>query len=94
MDASRYPSHPVLSHYLIWFHITCLAIPTEKEKNVVLNKQDDDSKVSQKNTNTTKLDKKYKETKRAKKIVKSLDGIDKLTVLADIRLMLRKLGVS
>ncbi|CAB4432958.1 unnamed protein product [Rhizophagus irregularis] len=56
-------------------------------------KQNDDSKISQKNTNTIKLDKKHKETKRAKKIDKSLDGIDKLTVLADIKLMLRKLEV-
>ncbi|PKY52847.1 hypothetical protein RhiirA4_470739 [Rhizophagus irregularis] len=55
---------------------------------------DNDSEISQKNTNTTKLDKKHKETKRAKKIDKSLDDIDKLTVLADIRSMLRKLGVS
>ncbi|PKK69219.1 hypothetical protein RhiirC2_781277 [Rhizophagus irregularis] len=46
------------------------------------------------NTNTIKLDKKYKKTKRAKKIDKSLDSIDKLTVLADIRSMLRKLEVS
>ncbi|CAB5348682.1 unnamed protein product [Rhizophagus irregularis] len=57
-------------------------------------KQDDDSEVSQKNTNTFKLDKKHKKTKRAKKIDKSLDSIDKFMVLADIRSMLRKLRVS
>jgi hypothetical protein len=56
--------------------------------------QDDDSKVSQKDTNTNKSDKKHKETKRAKKTDMSLDGVDKLTVLAEIRSMLRKLGVS
>ncbi|PKY50728.1 hypothetical protein RhiirA4_467342 [Rhizophagus irregularis] len=50
--------------------------------------------VSQNNTNTAKPDKKHKETKRAKKIDKSLNSIDKLTVLAEIRLMLKKLGVS
>ncbi|PKY42824.1 hypothetical protein RhiirA4_456701 [Rhizophagus irregularis] len=56
-------------------------------------KQDDNySEVSQKNTNTLKSDKKHKETKRAKKIDKSLDSIDKFMVLADIRSMLRKSG--
>ncbi|PKY24168.1 hypothetical protein RhiirB3_387788 [Rhizophagus irregularis] len=57
-------------------------------------KQDDDSEVSQKNTNTFKSDKKHKKTKQAKKIDKSLDSIDKFMVLADIRSMLRKLEVS
>ncbi|PKK60679.1 hypothetical protein RhiirC2_792967 [Rhizophagus irregularis] len=37
-------------------------------------KQDDDSEISQKNTNTFKSDKKHKKTKQIKKIDKSLDG--------------------
>ncbi|PKY48667.1 hypothetical protein RhiirA4_464329 [Rhizophagus irregularis] len=64
-----------------------------KTRNQKVN-QDSDSKVSQKDTNTIKSDKKHKKTKRVKKADKSLDGIDKLTVLAEIRSMLRKLGVS
>lgn len=57
-------------------------------------KQNDNSEIFQKNTNTFRSDKKQKVAKQAKKIDKSLDGIDKLMVLTDIRLILRKLEVS
>ena len=44
--------------------------------------------------NNTQLSKKQKVAKEIKNIDKALGGIDKLTILAEIRSMLRKLGVS
>ena len=54
--------------------------------------QDSNPKAAQ-NTNQ-KLGKNFKVAKQFKKVEKGLDGIDKLTVLAEIRSMLRKLTTT
>lgn len=56
--------------------------------------QEDDSKIQLIIINSQPSKKQIKVTKKIKKIDKVLDGIDKLTVLTEIRSMLKKLEVS
>ncbi|CAB4417349.1 unnamed protein product [Rhizophagus irregularis] len=65
----------------------------QRRRNPQKVNQDGDSKV-QTNSNTNQSSNKHKVTKEIKKIDKVLGGIDKLTVLAEIRSMFRKLGGS
>ncbi|PKB92481.1 hypothetical protein RhiirA5_444514 [Rhizophagus irregularis] len=61
--------------------------------NLLKVNQEGDSKVRT-NTINTQSSKKTKVAKEIKNIDKALGGVDKLTILAEIRSMLRKLGVS
>ncbi|CAB4442703.1 unnamed protein product [Rhizophagus irregularis] len=65
----------------------------QRRRNPQKVNQEGGSKVRTTNTNT-QSSKKQKVTKEIKNIDKALGGIDKLTVLAEIRSMLRKLGGS
>ncbi|GET64662.1 hypothetical protein RhiirA1_471316 [Rhizophagus irregularis] len=55
--------------------------------------QEGDSKIRTNNTNT-QSSKKQKVAKKIKNIDKALGGINKLTILAEIRSIFRKLGAS
>ncbi|CAB4415329.1 unnamed protein product [Rhizophagus irregularis] len=65
----------------------------QRRRNPQKVNQEGGSKVRTTNTNT-QSSKKQKVAKEIKNIDKALGGIDKLTVLAEIRSMLRKLGAS
>ncbi|CAB4416986.1 unnamed protein product [Rhizophagus irregularis] len=65
----------------------------QRRRNPQKVNQEGDSKVRTTNSNT-QSSKKQKVAKEIKNIDKALGGIDKLTILAEIRSMLRKLGAS
>ncbi|PKB94558.1 hypothetical protein RhiirA5_438501 [Rhizophagus irregularis] len=65
----------------------------QRRRNLQKVNQEGDSKV-QTNITNTQLSKKTKVAKKIKNIDKVLGGIDKLTILAEIRSMLRKLEAS